>query len=255
MKNTNEFIKKLTNLLFPRKIKCILCKEELKEETRFCMCSSCYKKLLFNDGKVCLKCGEKIESLANYCMNCKEHVERYFTFARAPLMYGGDLRKIVHELKYKNKTYLADYLGEFLIDEYIKSNFVADVIVPIPLNIKRQKERGFNQAEIICYPLAKRLELKIDNTHLVRTVDTPTQTKLTKKEREENLKNAFTVIDTTAFKGKNILLVDDIFTTGSTMEEASKPLLKAGAKSIFALSIAHTIPIFLRSKYIEEEYE
>lgn len=237
-----------TEALFPSGIACIICNTDLKHENKYSICDKCLKALPYNNGKVCLKCGEQIESLADYCLNCKSDQQRYFTVARAPLLYDGEVKALIHGLKYNHKKYIGEYMGEFLVDEYIKNNFKADIIVPIPLNKNRFKQREYNQAEVICHALTEKLNLSLNLDNFIRTIDTPTQTELSKQERKQNLSSVFKVLDKSVFKDKIILLVDDVYTTGATMEEASHTLLDAGAKSVIALSVAHTLPSYKRNK-------
>lgn len=255
-----NFKKHLSNLwnnflaaLFPSDIKCIVCDNEIGETNKYSICEKCFNNLPFNDGKVCLKCGEKLSGLEDYCMNCKDNHDKSFLVARAPLLYDGVVRILIHGLKYNHNQYLGKYLGEFLVDEFVKYDLHADVVVPIPLNKERFKQREYNQAQLLCYPLCERLNLELDTTNFVRILNTPTQTELSKQERKTNLLDAFHVIDKSAFKDKVVLLVDDVYTTGATMEEASKTLLKSGAKSVIALSVAHTIPVFMRNFEDDEE--
>ncbi len=236
IKGVKEFV---TENLFVKDIKCIFCGKELNSFSKYCCCDECLKSLPFNDKKICQKCGEKITSLANFCLNCKNNADRGFDKARAPFLYQEPITATIHKLKYFNGKYLADYLNSFLIDEYVLSGWKADLVVPIPLHEKRLKSRGFNQAELLCEGFNKKLNLPVSVNNFVRIKDTPTQTELTKKEREINLQNAFKVVDKSVFKNKSILLIDDVFTTGSTMEEASFVLKKADAKSVYTLTLAH----------------
>lgn len=238
-----KFFENINNLmdkcLFPNHIKCILCDEELAFDSRPSICEKCLSNLPFSTGKVCQKCGEQLSSMSDYCLSCKTNMDRNFTKAFAPFIYKDDIVKLIHDLKYNNKRYLGKHLSYFLVDEYSKHNFSVDIVVPIPLNKNRLAERGFNQSELLSECFKTQLNLPVDTTNLIRVADTPTQTNLSKKERMTNLKNAFLVADKSVFKNKKILLIDDVFTTGATMEEASGVLLKAGAKEIYCISLAH----------------
>ena len=125
------------------------------------------------------------------------------------------------------------------MDEFIKQNWQVDLVVPVPLYKTRQKKRGFNQAEIISVKFNEVLGLHIEVNNLIRKENTPTQTKLTRRERQDNLKNAFEVKNKGAFKNKNVLLIDDVFTTGATTEECTKMLKRAGVKNVYILTLAH----------------
>lgn len=234
--------------LFPKDIKCIACDKELSHENRYCLCEECLNSLPRSASHICQKCGESLDSLADYCLSCKDHIERYFTFARAPLIYDGIVVKLIHDLKYHNKQFLGEYLSRIIVDEFIKHNFDVDVVVPIPLNPIREKQRGYNQALLLSVCFEKELGLLLDTENFIRVANTPTQTELTKDERKHNLENAFKVTDKQYYKNKRVLLIDDVYTTGATMEEASKTLLKSGAKEVYCMSLAHTMPLYLRNQ-------
>lgn len=125
-----------------------------------------------------------------------------------------------------------------LIRDFWKSDAPSfDLVVPIPLHVKRKKWRGFNQAEIIAEDLAQKFKVRLGN-QLVRNRETKTQVGLSKDERKKNINGAFSLISTVGIKSKNILLVDDVYTTGATMSEACKVLKKAGANEVWALCAA-----------------
>lgn len=237
----NKCLKTIINAVFPANIKCIFCNEELNSFNKFCTCNKCLNNLPFNNDKICEYCGEHISSEANYCLSCKKSVKRHFTMARSSFDFREQIVDIIHCLKYDNGKYLAPYLSEFLIDEFKKQNWIVDVVIPIPLNEARIKQRGYNQSEIISKKFETDLNIPLNTTCLQRKINTPTQTNLSKKERLINLKDAFEVTDKEAVKNKNILLIDDVFTTGATMEEASKILLKSKANKVYCLTLAHVI--------------
>jgi ComF family protein len=174
----------------------------------------------------------------SYCLSCKD-TQRDYEFARAPFIYEGKIKTLIYKLKYSSGKYLAPYISYLLLDEYVKQGWNVDLIVPVPLFKKRERRRGFNQAEIISQKFKEVFNIEISKDNLIRIINTPTQTKLTRKERKSNLKGAFKVLNKTEFKGKNILLVDDVFTTGATTDECSKVLIKAGVKNIYVLTLAH----------------
>lgn len=250
-----SLLDRILEVIFPSRVSCIVCDDDLFHDSVGCICDKCNQTLPKTYSHICEKCGESLDSLANFCLTCKKSIKRYFKVARAPFMYDGEIVKLIHNLKYNDCKYLGSYLSEILVEEYKKNNFDVDIVIPIPLNPKRLKERGYNQAFLLCRKFETDLKLPIDTTSLIRKVDTPTQTKLTKQERKQNLENAFQVVDKSAIKGKRILLIDDVYTTGATLEEASKTLLKAGAKEIYCLTVAHTLPPHLRDYSYDEEDE
>ena len=238
MKKGNKILKFLNNLLFPYNMKCIFCNKEIFRDSERGLCEDCKHNLPFTGIKTCEKCGQTIHDMGRLCLSCKKSANKPYIKAFAPFQFDGKVIEVIHKLKYHNAKWLAEYLGRFILEEFYRQDIKIDVVVPIPLSEKRYKERGYNQAEIIC---CKFLEsgFTVDNKNFIRTKHTNSQTNLTKVKRKENLKDAFTVVDKSAFKDKTILLVDDVFTTGATMEEASKVLLKAKAKGIYCLTIAN----------------
>jgi len=226
------------NALFIKDVKCIVCKLDLKEKNKYCICDNCMKQLPFQTGRVCYRCGNSMIGGGSYCLHCKQNQVDY-EFARSPFYYEGIIKSLIYKLKYNNEKYLAPYLSLFLLDELVKQNWNIDIVVPVPLYIKREKKRGFNQSYLLSSAFEKVLNLPIDTLNLIRTKNTPTQTKLTRVERQTNLTKAFQVKNKQVFKNKNVLLIDDVFTTGATIEECSSVLKKAGAKNVYAITLAH----------------
>ena len=189
-----------------------------------------------NDGKICNRCGANVYGDAGYCFECKNN-ERFFDKARAPLIYSGITTKLIKHFKYDDEKYLKRYFARLLAEEYAKCDFVADVVVPVPLGKERLKERGYNQALLLAEEFCKLMNLPLDKNNLVRIRDTESQTAKTRKERQYNLDGAFKQIDKNAFAHKNVLLIDDVFTTGATANECAKTLR---ASHVYVLTIAHT---------------
>lgn len=234
-----SFIKKaLVNAIFVKDIKCITCGAELKIKNKYGLCNKCLNTLPFNNKHICYKCGDSISGRGSYCLNCKD-TQKEFEFARAPFIYEDKIRSLIYKLKYSSGQYLAPYISYLLLDEYIRQDWQVDYVIPVPLHKSRQRKRGFNQAELIGCKFESILAIKILKDNLIRSVATPTQTKLTRKERKANLDKAFKVVDKKTIKNKNILLIDDVYTTGATAEECSKTLKKAGVKNVYVLTLAH----------------
>lgn len=231
----NKFI---INNLFPRHIKCIACKNELSNQNVYDMCESCYEKLDFITFNYCQRCGLKFEKDGSgTCLNCKRN-NYYFEQARAVFTFSGDIVSIIHRFKYANYKFLAKPLSYFMYDTLIKQDWKIDLIAYVPLFLSREKSRGYNQAKELAINLSNITSIPIFND-IVRLRDTPSQTQLTRKEREENVKDCFKINNKNAVKNLNILLLDDVFTTGSTTNEISKKLKQAGANKIYVLTIAH----------------
>ncbi len=228
---------KFKNALYPENETCDVCGGELAFESRYNLCSKCAEELEFNDGKICLTCGTPIYNEADYCLRCSKEIN-LFKLNRSPLVYEGLAKKTVLGFKYGEKRYLAKFLAKLMTDEFIKQNLSADVIEFVPMTKKEKRKRGYNQAELLAIEVGANLKIELSRS-LEKIKETPEQKKLTAKERAENLKSVFG-ISSQAVKGKDVLLIDDIFTTGATANECTKQLLKAGAKSVTVLTAAVT---------------
>lgn len=237
-KKLREF---LTKTIYLKDIKCLFCGKELDKDSRYCACDECLLSLPFLNEKVCKKCGEPIKSHATYCMRCKNHVDRGFDKARAVFLYAGKIKDAIINLKYFGNKYYAEYLSNFMFDLYQRENFSADVIIPAPMSAKSFKMRGFNQAELLCQAFINH-GIELNSNCVQKVVETENQVKLDFKERQTNLIGAFKVIDKDAVKNKNILIIDDIFTTGATVTEIANVLKKAHAKNVEVITLCHQIP-------------
>ncbi len=227
------------NLLFPENIKCIICNDELPCDNDFCLCEDCVKHLPFMPSdNICLKCGAPTKS-GNYCLHCKQ-AGRHFEKHRSVFAYSGEIINTIQNFKYSNAKYLAPYLGNLLVDKFKKEGWVVDMVIPVPLHEMREKERGYNQSLMLSRQFEK-IALEINTTALVRTKYLTQQAILTGKERLTNLKQSFKVVNKKEIKGKTILLIDDIFTTGNTINACASTLRKGGAKEVYALTICKTL--------------
>ena len=233
--NFKKFKENLLNIFFPKDIKCLICGRELDTNTLYCICDSCMEELPFNTGKTCLRCDSAISSDANYCVNCKNSAPQYKR-NKSVFLYDGVVKKFVRQLKFDNKKFYASTLSNFIASEYVKLNKDFDIIIPVPIHKDREKRRGYNQATLLCTSLKEKLKLNVDENVLTKERATRSQAYLSREEREKNLEDAFKVVDRKLVKGKTILLVDDVFTTGTTINECAKTLrLCKNSKSIYQL--------------------
>lgn len=225
-------------LLFPSGYKCLVCGCEIKGED-LSMCNNCVSKLTRITGKVCVKCGMPIYSDANFCEQCKNSV---FNFEKAfsPFAFDGVIKNLIHQLKYDKKKYVAKSMSKllFLYFESLKLNI--DIVIPVPLYLSREFARGFNQSYELCCEFTKQ-GYKVSNDCVVKFKNTKTQTDLNYNGRKENVKGVFKVLSKSDVKGKQILLIDDVYTTGSTLNEIAGVLRKSGADKIYCLTLAHTV--------------
>ena len=228
---------KLLHIFFPPR--CSVCGEILSlEERDGFLCHSCKKEMLYVPKGTCPHCGEETGN-ACFCASCLK--EFSFDAACAAFPYG-TVRNAIHLFKYDGDKTIGDGLGEQMADylmEYQKTLLEqADVMVSVPLHPKKKAFRGFNQTHILCEKISGKTGLPFEKGVLERKRETIAQSELNHEERKVNLRDAFGVKQDVA--GKCILLVDDIFTTGTTCNECARELYRAGAKAVlvFALSAA-----------------
>ena len=197
----------------------------------------------------CILCETKLEPQNKLvCGNCWERlgdsstIETFISEQRilALYPYSTDVKTIIHNLKYRDKTHLAVNLGNSIgkIINEDKNIRKWDLLIPLPLHKVKQRSRGFNQSELIADAITEVSSIEKDYSILIRHRYTRNQAALPMRERAANVKGAFSVVNNLKIKGKKIILVDDVITTGSTMLECIKTLKEAGAKEVVALSAA-----------------
>jgi ComF family protein len=165
--------------------------------------------------------------------------EHVFDFARSALLFTHALREIIHHLKYSDRVSLAKPLGDILKECFEREPFSEGLIVPVPLHPSRERRRGFNQAQLIAARLGRPMNARL----LRRRKNTPSQTGLSRSERKRNLASAFEV------RGEvtgSVIVVDDVYTTGSTMDEIARTLKRAGAERVEVLTVARVANDFYR---------
>ncbi|HYH03698.1 MAG TPA: ComF family protein [Bacillota bacterium] len=230
----------MTELLFPPGQLCPVCFQEHSLQKG--LGQQCLNKLMLITEPYCIKCGKPLRLHPQFNQLCKqcETTELFFEKARAVALYEGALREYLADLKYRFRPELGQALGELLV-EWVRANpdfRKADLVIPIPVHPHKLAARGYNQAELLAYPLADYLGMVVKNRVLVRTKLTETQNSLNRVDRFLNVKNAFEIINTSAVSGRRVLLIDDILTTGATVSEAARLLLKAGATEVNVLTLA-----------------
>ncbi len=232
-------IQKLKNLLFPKTYGCLNCNRDVFDSP-YLFCERCLPKLSHLNGRICLRCSEPLEGDGNYCKRCKGK-RILCDKAISPFKYEGIVASLVKKLKYDGHKYVAMAFGKFMAECFKQNKLFADVVVPVPLCEKRQKERGFNQSEELITEFVRWIKIKTSVNNLVRIVETLAQTELDFDQRQKNLIGAFKINDPSEFKDKSVLLIDDVYTTGATTNECCKMLKLAGAKAVYVLTASHTI--------------
>ncbi|MDD5166483.1 MAG: ComF family protein [Candidatus Omnitrophica bacterium] len=234
----------LKDILYPKS--CLVCKKNIKSlpSVDEIVCTPCWGKIKINPPPFCHCCGRHLKitsSVKNMCPSC---LKKKFNFNRAfsPCVYDGAIKELIHEFKYKNKDYLGRVLSKPMIDfikEYNVPMEYLDLIVPVPLHETKLREREFNQAQVLSSHIAKEFNKEVSSNILKRIRNTKTQTELQTEERLLNVRGSFSLAQDRDIKGKNILLVDDVLTTGATCSEAAGVLKDAGAAIVFVLTLAN----------------
>jgi ComF family protein len=233
----------ILNLLLP--ITCVQCHAQVQERRWGGACPKCWSSLVRLEPPFCLKCGEPAPAIEGLCGLCLKG-EHLFDFARSALLFTGTLREIIHHLKYADRVSLANPLGDIMKDCLEREAFTGDLVIPVPLHRSRERRRGFNQAEL----LAKRLRRPMSTRLLRRRKNTASQTGLTRNERKRNLSGAFEVLGNVS---GSVILVDDVYTTGSTMNEIAKTLKRAGAERVEVLTAARVANDIYRTEVAVED--
>lgn len=227
----------ILDFLFPNHT-CLVCKTELNGNSNPLICDTCFAALPVAK-KVCRKCGGSITVGANVCNRCKGGSNWKFTLARSPFIYAEPIVALIMRLKYNGEGDIAKAMAPHMTRIVEQNNITADIIVPVPLAKKRMKQRGYNQALLLAREVSKFTNIPVDDSLLVRVKQTVAQKEMTLTQRQANLKNVFEVTNKLFVKGKSILLVDDVFTTGTTANECAKVLKKAGATSVAVVTVAN----------------
>ncbi len=215
-----------------------------------CLCQDCIGGLVAVETPICDCCGFPFESRQGMDHRCGDCITKpkYFRIARAPLVYEQVLMRIIHHFKYNGKLQLTNPLGELLLTAYwlFWEPDAFDIILPVPLHISRFRDRGFNQAYLlVCnWPKVAGRDSKpatgyqVVRDLLIRSRKTQPQSSLGRKQRAAIIKNAFALTDPNMVENKRILLIDDVYTTGATVNECARLLVDNGADSVDVLTLA-----------------
>lgn len=216
----------LLNFFFP--LQCVNCGRLLAADNKDRICRDCLSRIIY----------------LNQPIDIKLSLDRIWSVA----VYDGVLKELIHQFKYKEKKYLANPLGKLLVDfveKYLKEERF-DYIVPIPLEKARQKKRGYNQAELLARILGEAVDKPILTNLVERRKKTKPQFGLNREERFENLSGAFEISKSgeqniSTIAGRTVLLLDDLATTGATLDECARALKEAGVSEVYGLVLAHGI--------------
>lgn len=222
----------LLDLIYP--VKCPFCGTVTGDG----ICEACRKRIRKIEEPYCMKCGKPVPSVEQeYCYDCSRKTHE-FEEGRSIWVHKSPVSDALYAFKYQNRRIYGEIFGRELAElygGYLREKEI-HLIVPVPLHRKKRQSRGYNQAEIIARILSERTGIPIDTRLLVRRRATVPQKQLNDKARRKNIRGAFAARG--QVKGQNLVLVDDIYTTGSTLDEAARILRRAGAQKVFFLTIS-----------------
>ena len=216
---------------------CYICGKSCSGE--YGLCESCMRDIKIIPAPHCIKCGRRVSSDKNICGECcskTTHIDQGLSCC----LYEGSIKESIHLFKYKGFTGLIDIFGELMASFLKKNSFEdrIDLIVPVPMHPSKRREKRYNHADILAHRLSRSFSVPTDCNNLKKIRWTSPQSEMDKKSRFDNIKDTFLVIDKNIFSGKNILVVDDVYTTGATVNECAKVLKKAGSCKVFSFTLA-----------------
>lgn len=229
-----------TAITFLYPAQCKVCEETIGLESVSYLCKTCWNDLRIVEPPWCEICGNP--STDEVCSQCATNPPRYGKL-RTVAMYDAILQKVVHLYKFEGRITLAKHLIELMIENmpYDCNISEYDYILPIPIHKKRLRERGFNQSKLLAQGIAQVNRVDILTDALVRSRNTSPQSSLARDERQTNIIGAFEVKNSEEIRGKRILILDDVFTTGATIREAVNVLWDVDPEEIDVLTLARTL--------------
>ena len=239
-----SFFASILDFVFPPL--CHICKSFIPDAGAVHICNSCREQMPLIVSPLCTACGIPYlgaggDHVCGLCIKDRPN----FDAARAAFVYEGPCREMVHSFKYQNKTHLRRPLALLTVDHL--ADFIAsvpsDLIMPVPLHRARLRSRGFNQAVLLGEIISRKISIPMDRDNLKRIRWTEPQVNLSANERRTNVKDAFSVRDAARVQGSNILLLDDVLTTGSTVEECARVLKTAGAARVSVVTVARALSV------------
>ena len=236
-------LKALLDILFPPR--CHFCKSFIPNAGELHLCTACLEGCILIKSPLCKVCGIPFQTEAgedHICGDCISKPPR-FTAARAAALFDGPVRELVHRFKYNGRVQHCRPLALLTARHIAPFAHAAspDLIIPVPLHVKRLRQRGFNQAVLLGGILAREWRLPLSRRNLRRIRWTEPQINLSAAERVANVRGAFSVSDPDLLGDKRIILVDDVYTTGSTVAECARVLFKADAAAVYVVTIARAL--------------
>lgn len=217
---------------------CYLCGNFLAEHG---LCANCWGRIKWISAPYCNVCGRPFDiAMHQTCADCL-HKMPHFDHVVSVCCYNEISRNMIIRFKYADDTYLTQLFAKWMIRAGGEILSSADMLIPVPMTLLKRLKRKYNQAELLAMEISKHAKILYQPELLYKSKNTSPQESLTKKQREKNLKNVFSIKEEYAVQGKNIVLIDDVMTTGSTINECAKILKIHGAKTVCAITIATVV--------------
>lgn len=228
----------LLNIIAPPR--CMSCNRHMPLDSKALFCYECSKSYRRNDKNTCQLCGKPVpENSDKTCGDCKA-TKIYYAKNVSRYLYKGCIKSSIQNMKFKRRMWIAYEFGKALCDTIKKEygDITFDMVLYVPMTPLAEMERGFNQSREMAQVISKEFNIPINEKILYKKAGIKTQSGLNRKDRPENIKNAFIVRNSDLLVDKTILLIDDVFTTGSTMNECAKTLKKNGALAVYSVTVA-----------------
>lgn len=241
--NAGKILQGLIDVVFPPR--CGTCGKVLAEGSGPYFCEACRSDFDLCMSPLCPSCGIPYADRSgtdHLCERCLTSPPPY-SACRSVATYRGVLQEAIHRVKYGRDVTVGEMLGELMAEcsDSLLNTDGYSMVLPVPLHTRKLRERGFNQSLLLSRPVARRRGLKLDYTVLKKKFHTEPQISFGRTERTENLKGAFEVTDPLRIKGEKIVLIDDVFTTGSTVRECARALKKSGAEAVSVFTLCRTL--------------
>lgn len=237
----------ILDLIYPPDLYCICCGKIIDSTRTYRLCNECIEGIKWANARLCIRCGKLLSSLnpGEICFNCREHPHQFdhgYTCAE----YGTHERAMVFALKYHSRADIGITIGEIMADRMMAENSISDLakmydyVIPVPVHNRKKRIRGYNQAEVIAKRFSVLTKIRCDADILIRVRETHVMRSLGPDQRRENIRGAFEIRKRRIpdIEGKKVLLIDDIYTTGATVDEISAVLKNAKARQVDFLSFA-----------------
>lgn len=228
---------RIRDLVYPPHLRCAVCGDELSVTSRYDLCDRC---TLTRIESYCRFCGKSVPPQNTLCEDCAS-APGAFTAARSAFVYADAAAQLVRRLKYYDAQYLARTMAEYMYDVFLETDWHVDLVTSVPIHRSRRLARGYNQSELLANEIAERIARPVA-VCLRKTVRTANMARLNRAERFAQIADTFALVEGAEVTGKDILLIDDVLTTGATSGECARVLRGAGARAVYVLTFASGNP-------------